>query len=705
MARFARPQAVATNSMGTGSSASAAHAAGGDGYKWIALSNTVLATIIVSIDSTIVLIGLPSIFRGIHVNPLAPGNTKYMLWLILGFLIVTAVLVVSLGRLGDIYGRVRVYNLGFVVFTFFSILLSITWLHGVAGAQYLDAMRIGQGLGGAMLFGNAGAIVTDAFPVTQRGMALGIQNIAAVAGTTIGLVLGGVLAPVSWRLIFLVSVPIGVFGTIWAYLKLHELGERRPARIDWWGNLTFAIGLIVLMVGITTGIQPYHHHAMSWTSPVVLGEIGAGVLLLLAFAVIESRVAEPLFQLSLFRIRAFWAGNLASFGMFLARGGLQFILIIWLQGIWLPEHGYSFATTPLWAGIHMLPLVGGLLIAGPISGILSDRFGARPFATIGALLAAASFILLDRLPVNFDYGEFVALLTLNGIAVGLFISPNRAAIMNSVPPWHRGVGSGMASTFTFSAQVLSIGIFFSLMIVGLSAELPSTLYGGLASHGVSHTVATNISRLPPVSSLFATFLGYNPVQHLLGTHLAALPHAQAAILTGHTFFPRLITGPFKSALSAAFTFATIVCLLAAAASMLRGAQYRWGEQDSSSEDGRRSTEGRAAGRGRLPRHPQRAPWAARVAIAAPTALRRRNPRPGGSPRRSAARARAPRAGSRAAAPARRPSPIRATRSGRRPRASAGHPARDPRAGSGGVPAERARAASTRSARSGSASAA
>jgi MFS family permease len=561
-----------------GPAAASSHADAGDGYKWIALSNTVLASLIVTIDTTIVLIGLPSIFRGVHVDPLTPANTKYMLWMILGFTIVTAVLVVSLGRIGDIYGRVRVYNLGFVVFTVFSVLLSVTWLQGTAGAEWLDAMRIGQGLGGAMLLGNAGAIVTDAFPVTQRGMALGIQNIAAVAGSTIGLVLGGVLAPVSWRLIFLVSVPVGVFGTFWAYLKLRELAERRPAKIDWWGNLTFAVGLILVMVGITSGIQPYGHQAMSWTNPRVDGELAAGVFLLVMFVVIETRVKEPLFQLSLFRSRAFAAGNLASLMMFLARGGLQFILIIWLQGIWLPEHGYSFASTPFWAGIHMLPLVGGLLVAGPLSGFLSDRYGARPFATLGALLAALSFFLLARLPVEFPYVPFLLLLALNGIGMGMFISPNRAAVMNTLPPWRRGVGGGMASTFTFSAMVLSIGIFFSLMIIGLSSHLPSTLYKGLTAHGVGRSTATHIAHLPPVSSLFATFLGYNPIKHLLGAaQLNALPPGQATILTGHHFFPTLITAPFSDALSAAFTFAVVVCLLAAGASLLRGKAAAWTE--------------------------------------------------------------------------------------------------------------------------------
>ena len=577
MSRFARPRASAVNSTSRGAAVQVGRATPGDGYKWIALSNTVLASLIVTIDTTIVLIGMPAIFRGVHVNPLSPGNTKYMLWMILGFTIVTAVLVVSLGRLGDIYGRVRIYNLGYVVFTFFSIMLSITWLEGSAGAAWLDAMRIGQGLGGAMLFGNAGAIVTDAFPISQRGMALGIQNIAAVAGSTIGLVLGGILAPVSWRLIFLVSVPIGLFGTVWAFVKLRELAERRPARIDWWGNLTFAVGLIAVMVGIIAGIQPYGHHAMSWGSPRVLGEIGGGIACLIAFVAIEARVAEPLFQLSLFRIRAFSVGNLAALMMFLARGGLQFVLVIWLQGIWLPEHGYNYSDTPLWAGVHMLPLVGGLLIAGPISGLLSDRFGARPFATLGAALSAVAFFLLARLPVDFPYGVFAALLVLNGVAMGLFVSPNRAAIMNSLPPWRRGVGSGMASTSTFSAQVLSVGIFFSLMIIGLSAQLPSTLYRGLTAHGVSRHLANQIAHLPPVSSLFATFLGYNPVARLLGHHLASLSPAQAAVLTGHSFFPHLITQPFSSALTAAFDFALAVCVLAALASLMRGGKYRWSD--------------------------------------------------------------------------------------------------------------------------------
>jgi MFS family permease len=545
-----------------------------DRYKWIALSNTTLGVLMATVNSSILLIAMPDIFRGIRIDPLASGNTNYLLWMILSFLIVTAVLVVSLGRLGDVYGRVRMYNLGFAVFTLGSALLAVTWMTGTDAALWLIGMRVVQGIGGAMLFANSSAILTDAFPAHQRGLALGINGVAAIAGSFIGLVVGGILAPIEWRLVFLVSVPIGVFGTVWAYRKLVDLSPRRHARIDWLGNVTFALGLIAVMVGITYGIQPYGGYTMGWTAPGVLAAIIGGIALLAVFVAVERRVAEPMFDLSLFRIRAFAAGCVATLLAAIGRGGLQFILIIWLQGIWLPRHGYDFAQTPLWAGIYMLPLIAGFLIAGPISGALSDRYGARPFATGGMVAAALSFLLLETLPVNFSYLGFAALLLLNGLAMGLFSSPNRAAIMNSLPAAQRGAGAGMSATFQNAAQVLSIGIFFSLMIVGLAASLPAALHDGLVAHGVSQADATRISHLPPVASLFAAFLGYNPMEHLLGAHvLATLPHAQSAALTGRAFFPALMSGPFARALNVAFTFALVACLVAAGASLLRGGRY------------------------------------------------------------------------------------------------------------------------------------
>ncbi|MGB8994353.1 MAG: MFS transporter [Pseudonocardiaceae bacterium] len=548
--------------------------ASGPRYKWIVLSNTTLGVLMATINSSILLIALPDIFRGVGINPLEPGNTSLLLWLIMGYLVVTAVLVVTFGRLGDMFGRVRMYNAGFAVFSVFSVLLSVTWMHGTAGVLWLIVMRILQGVGGAMLMANSNAIITDAFPVDQRGLALGLNQVAGIAGSFLGLIIGGLLGPVDWRLVFLVSVPVGVFGTVWAYLKLRDTGIRQPARSDWWGNLSFAVGLIAVLVGITYGIQPYHGNTMGWTNPFVLATMGGGVLVLAIFCVIETKVADPMFQLRLFRIRAFTAGNLASLLAGLGRGGLMFILIIWLQGIWLPQHGYSFASTPLWAGIYMLPLTVGFLIVGPVSGWLSDRFGARSFATGGMVIAAVSFGWLMLLPVNFSYAEFAFVLLLNGMGMGLFASPNRASIMNSLPPNQRGVGAGMSTTFQNAAMVLSIGIFFSLMISGLARSLPQTLSAGLITQGVPAADAMPVAALPPVSVLFASLLGYNPVQTLLGPQvLHQLPAGHAAYLTGRGFFPALISGPFSDGLTIAFGFAILACVVAAIASWLRGGKY------------------------------------------------------------------------------------------------------------------------------------
>jgi MFS family permease len=481
---------------------------------------------------------------------------------------------------------VKIYNLGFALFTFFSLLLTVTWMSGTDGATWLIVMRVFQGVGGAMVFANSSAILTDAFPSTQRGMAMGINGVAATSGTFIGLVLGGLLAPIDWRLIFLVSVPVGLFCTVWAYLMLHDVTPPRKTSVDWAGNLTFAVGLITIMVGITYGIEPYRNHAMGWTSPVVVGELSAGVALLIAFSVIERHTAEPMFRLQLFRIRAFTCGVLASFLSAVGRGGLMFMLIIWLQGIWLPLHGYDFVRTPLWAGIYMLPLTAGFLIAGPISGVLSDRYGARPFATGGMLSTAAAFLLLELLPVDFSYWTFAPLLLLMGLSNALFMSPNRAGVMNSLPAEHRGAGAGMMNTFQNSAQVLSIGIFFSLMIIGLSGVLSVSMYHGLVQEGVSSKVATRVAHLPPVSTLFAALLGYNPMQHLLGASvLAHLPAGRAAVLEGRSFFPRLISTPFRHGLHAAFDFSIGACLLAAAASWTRGGRYVYVEETTKTEEG------------------------------------------------------------------------------------------------------------------------
>ena len=544
----------------------------GDPYRRVALSNTTAAVFMSALDSSIVIIALPAIFRGIHLDPLAPGNVVYLLWMIMGYRLVQAVLVVTVGRLGDMFGRVKIYNAGFTVFTAASILLSFDPLTGSRGAIWLIGWRVLQALGGSMLTANSAAILTDAFPADQRGFALGINQVAAIAGQFVGLVAGGLLAAIDWRAVFWVNVPVGVYGTIRAYFKLHETGEAHRGRMDWWGNLTFALGLAAILIGITAGIQPYQHHDMGWANPVVLALLFGGIALLGVFVLIESKVAEPMFALALFKIRAFTAGNVAGLAAALARGGMQFILIIWLQGIWLPLHGYSYARTPLWAGIFMLPMTAGLLISGPISGRLSDRFGARGFATGGMVVFGASFVGFLFLPVDFPYWAFAALSGLNGIGSGMFAAPNSASIMSSVPARYRGVASGMRSTYQNAGTALSIGVFFSLMIAGLASSLGPTLTGGLRHHGVPAAVAAHIGGLPPVSSLFASILGVNPVRHMLqaADALAALPAASRRVLTGHHYFPALISGPFHHGLAIVFAVSVGLAAIAALASLLRG---------------------------------------------------------------------------------------------------------------------------------------
>jgi MFS family permease len=534
-----------------------------------------------TIDGSIVIISMPAIFRGIHLDPTAPGNIGYLLWMIIGYLLVTAVLVVTLGRLGDMFGRVRIYNLGFVVFTIASIALSLDPLIGSAGALWLILWRIVQAFGGAMLMANSAAILTDAFPARQRGMALGINQISGMAGQFLGLLLGGVLAAWDWRAVFWVNVPIGIFGTVWSYQKLRDIATVNKARIDWWGNVTFALGAGLLLVAITYGIQPYGGQPTGWTSPRVLAGLSAGVALLVAFCLIETNIAEPMFRLGLFRIRAFAAGNAASLMASIARGGLQFMLIIWLQGIWLPERGYDFGQTPLIAGIYMLPLTVGFLASGPVSGYLSDRFGPRPFATAGLLVSAAAFAGLLLLPVNFSYWAFALMIFFNGVGSGLFASPNTSAIMSSVPARYRGSASGMRSTFQNSGMSLSIGIFFSLMIAGLAATLPKTLSAGLRTHGVPAAVAAHIASLPPVSTLFASFLGYNPIGSLLQRAgvLHRLPKPDVATLTSKEYFPHLIAGPFHHGLAIAFGVAIGMSVLGAFVSLLRGSQFYYDAPD------------------------------------------------------------------------------------------------------------------------------
>jgi EmrB/QacA subfamily drug resistance transporter len=549
-------------------------------YKWIALSNTTLAVLLAFLNSSSLILALPVIFRGIGINPLDPGSFTYLIWLLVGYMLVLAVLVVTFGRLGDMFGRTRMYNLGFAIFTVGSLLCAVTWSMGPAGAIELIIFRVIQGVGSAFLFANSAAILTDAFPVEQRGMALGLNQVAGIAGTLLGILVGGVLAEIGWRWVFLVNVPIGIIGTVWAYMSLKEIGTRKRESIDWLGNITFAAGLTLVLTGITYGINPSGNSLMSWTTPLVLGMLIGGAVLLVAFFFIEQRVKSPMFRLNLFRIRAFAAGNVAGFLASVARGGLMFMLIIWLQGIWLPIHGYNFEVTPLWAGIYMVPMSIGFLIAGPLFGRLSDRYGARYFSTGGMLLAAITFGLMMGLNVNFPYAAFAFLIFLNGLAMGMFAAPNTAAIMNSVPAKHRGVSSGMRATLVNAGMPLSIGIFFSFMILGMNSIVPLSMYNGLIQNGMPGAIAQKLAAAPALTYLFAAFLGYNPLGTLIPAQvLHALPPAQAATITSRTFFPQLISDAFHHGLFEVFVFSIVMCLIAAGTSWLRGGRYVYREEE------------------------------------------------------------------------------------------------------------------------------
>ena len=545
-----------------------------DRYKWVALTNTTLGVFMAIVNSSIILISLPAIFRGIGINPLSPGNVGYLLWLLMGFLLVMAVLVISLGRLGDIVGRVRIFNLGFAVFTVASIMLALDPFHAGSAAIWLVLWRLVQGVGGAMLFANASAILVDAFPTNQRGLAMGINQVAAIGGSFVGLILGGLLSVVDWRLIFWVSVPFGLIGTVWSYMSLRDNGVRTKAKIDWWGNLTFAVGLTAVLVGIVYGIEPYGGSSMGWMSPLVLSAFAIGVVFLVAFFIIETKVESPMINMRLFRIRAFFMGSGAGFLMAVARGGLQFMLIIWLQGIWLPLHGYHYSDTPLWAGIFLLPLTVGFLLAGPISGFLSDRHGARILSTTGLGVFALSFLGLLFVPTNFSYWVFALLVFANGVGGGMFSAPNSAAVMNSVPADQRGGAAGIQAAFMNTGMVLSIGVFFSLMIVGLTKTLPSAMYRGLTTHGIAAGQAHTVANTPVVGSLFSSFLGFNPLKSLLVSQsLSHVTHAEWLKLTGKHFFPSLIQSPFHHGLVIVFSVAIAMSVIGALFSALRGERY------------------------------------------------------------------------------------------------------------------------------------
>jgi len=562
-------------------------------YKWVALSNTTLGVLMASINANIVLISLPAIFRGIDIQPLT--SFQYLLWILFGYMVVTASLLVMSGRISDMYGRVRLYNLGFAIFTAGSLLLFLTPNTGRTGALELIFFRIVQGIGAAFLFANSAAILTDAFPYNERGKALGVNQVAALAGSLLGLVLGGVLAVFNWRYVFLVSVPVGVFGTVWSYWKLKELAViRKNQKLDIWGNLSWGGGLTILLVGVTYGLLPYGGSTMGWYDPWVIAAICSGVALLGAFIFVETRVDDPMFRLGLFRNRMFSAANFAGLLGSVARGGVMIMLIILLQGIWLPLHGYSYESTPFWSGVYMIPMLAGFAVMGPVSGWLSDRYGARGFSTLGMIIVAVTFYLLATLPYDFDYLTFAGILFVMGIGNGMFASPNTASIMNSVPMEHRGAASAMRSTLQNTGTMVSLALFFSIVISLLAGSLPEAFEVAFAKAGVPQ-LGAECAQIPPTGALFAAFLGYNPVGSVIAqladstqtsSLLSTIPQSTLSYITGNTFFPTAIAPAFMSALQIAFYIGMGMSLAAAVSSLLRGKVYIYERESSEGKSGR-----------------------------------------------------------------------------------------------------------------------
>jgi MFS family permease len=553
----------------------------GPNYKWVALTNTTLGVLMGAMNSSILLISLPAIFKGLNVNPLEPAETTYLLWILMGYMVITATLLVTIGRLSDIWGRVRIYNAGFAIFTVASVLLYIMPGDGSGntGALEIIILRLIQGIGGGCLIANSTAIITDAFPSKQRGLALGLNMVAALSGSLIGLLVGGVLATLGWRLVFLVSVPFGIIGTVWAYMSLREQAAKRMAKgIDLLGNLCLGGGLVIFLVAMTYGIMPYGGESTGWTNPWVIAGLVIGLGLIVLFIFVENRVKEPLFNLHLFQIRSFATGCAAQFLSALAYGGLQFMLIIWLQGVWLPIHGYNYEDTPLWSAIYMIPLLVGFMIFGVLGGYLSDKLGVRALTTGGMIGLALGFIFLTLFPADFSYLPFAVVLFIIGASFGSFSAPNTAAIMNSLPTEYRGVGSGMRATFQNAGSPLSMGVFFTIIVVGLSATLPAAIQNGLTQGGVPTATASAASHLPPTGALFAAFLGYNPMESLVpGSVLHTLAPATQTHLLGTQFFPNLISTPFMDALKLVFYFSAALCLVAALCSYLRGNRYVYDE--------------------------------------------------------------------------------------------------------------------------------
>ncbi len=544
-------------------------------YKWTVLTNTMFGAIMSSLNMNILMISLPTIFRGLGIDPFAAGEFTVLLWVLMGYSIVLATILVTFGRISDIYGRTKMYTFGYVIFTIASILLSIIPDNsGNIGAYLLIGFRMIQAVGGGFLMVNSAALLTDAFPYNERGKALGLNQISFIVGSLFGLIAGGLLAGYNWHLVFIVNVPFAILGTFWSIFKLKETRKKMEVPLDIYGNVTLAISLILISLGFTYVLVPYGNSQMGWGNPWVIVSFVLGVIFMIAFVYVEGKVKYPLFKLSLFRNRPFAYGNISLLLSSLGRGAVMFLVMIWLQGIYLPLHGYSYSETPFWAGIYLLPMMLGTVILGPISGILTDKYGARALSTIGMIIMGISLFILTLLPYNFNLLEFELIMFLNGVGGGLFASPNTTAIMNALPPEDRGTGNGMRMTLNNIGQTISMAIFFSIAITIFSQYLPSSIYNNAVSMGIPASLAHALSNaIPPSGALFGAFLGVDPISALPSSLISTLPTSIVNALESPTFLPDAIGPSFMIGLQDALYIAGALSFIGAIFSALMGKRY------------------------------------------------------------------------------------------------------------------------------------
>jgi len=543
-------------------------------YKWNVFANTTLGVIMSSINMYIVLISLPAIFRGLNINPFASGEFVYLLWILMGYSIVLASVLVTFGRISDMYGRARMYTWGFVIFAVASILLSLIPSNsGNMGALLLIVFRVIQAVGGGLLMVNGTAMITDVFPPNERGKALGLNQISFIIGSFLGLILGGLLVGYDWHLVFVVNIPFGIAGMLWSIFKLKRTRGTGTLSLDAIGNITLAAGLLAISLGLTYALMPYGNSPMGWDNPWVIASFPVGAALFIAFVINEMKTNSPMFNLSLFKVRPYAYGVMALFLNSLARGAIMFLIVIWLQGIYLPLHGFPYTSTPFWAGIYMLPMLIGTVIMGPVGGMLTDRYGARIFATAGMIIVMISLFVLTLLPYNFSLLPFELILFVNGLGNGLFSAPNTTAIMNSLRPIERGAGNGMRQTFSNIGSTISMALFFSIAITVFVNYLPSHIYEAAIGLGLPSQLASFLSHLSPTGLLFAAFLGINPASALPASILSELPSTVVNALNSQTFLPNLLGPAFMSGLRFSLYISVVLVAIGALFSYMRGGRY------------------------------------------------------------------------------------------------------------------------------------